>query len=115
MKEYTIDATNKKVGRVATEAAKVLMGKDDANYQSNVVADVSVNISNASKADISEKKKEQKIYKRFSGYPGGLKETKMNKLIEKKGYSEVFKNAIYGMLPGNKLRKKMMNNLKITE
>lgn len=115
MKEYVIDATNKKIGRVATEAARVLMGKDSPDYQPNKVASVSVKIANASKADISTKKKEQKTYKSFSGYPGGLREAPMNKVIEKKGYGELFRSAIYGMLPTNKLRAKMMGNLIITE
>lgn len=115
MKEHIIDATNKKIGRVATEAATILMGKDNPNYQPNVNPSVLVKISNVSKADISEKKKEQKIYTRYTGYPGGLRQRNMNKVIDKHGYAKIFESAVYGMLPSNRLRARMMKNLEITE
>lgn len=113
--EHTIDATGGSLGRVATQAAVFLMGKDTPAYKKNIVSSVKVTIVNASKANIDQKKKSGKIYTRYSGHPGGLKHTTMEKVIEKKGYSEVFKNAIYGMLPANKLRKEMMKNLTVTE
>lgn len=112
---HTIDAQAKKIGRVATEAAKVLMGKNSTAYQPNVVADVEVRIVNASKADVSEKKKDEKVYRRYSGYPGGLIDTTLKRMIEKKGYGEAFKVAVKGMLPKNKLQAKMMKNLVVTE
>ena len=112
---YTIDAQNKSLGRVASEAAVVLMGKTDADYKPNVVKDVKVQIINASKAKIHPKKMDDKLYKRYSGYPGGLKETPMKKVVEKKGYSELFKMAVRGMLPANKLRPLMLKNLQVTE
>ena len=115
MKRYTIDATDKKIGRVSSEAAKILMGKNLPSYQANKVAENEVTIINVSKADISEKKKDEKIYKHYSYHPGGLKETPMKRMIEKKGYSELFKIAIKGMLPKNKLQVKMMKHLIITE
>jgi len=113
--EYTIDAQNKSLGRVASEAAMVLMGKDKANYQPNVVADVKVEIQNASKVKINPKNLDNKLYKHYTGYPGGLRETPMKKKIEKKGYSEIFEIAVKGMLPANKLRPLMLKNLSITE
>lgn len=115
MKEHVIDATNKKVGRVATEAATVLMGKDTPNFQKNILANVKVSIVNASKASISEKKKGQKTYTRYTGYPGGLRQPTMEEVIEKHGYAKVFENAVSGMLPKNKLRSQMMKNLVISE
>ena len=115
MKEHIIDATNKKLGRVATEAATVLMGKDNPDYQPNINPSVKVKISNASKADISDKKKEQKTYSRNTGYPGGLRQPNMSKVIEKHGYGKIFEKAVYGMLPNNRLRSRMMNNLVISE
>ena len=115
MKKHVIDATNKRVGRVATTVATILMGKDKPDYQANVFPSVSVHITNTSKADISEKKKDLKRYSNYSGYPGGLKKPTMKQVIEKKGYSEVFEKAVYGMLPSNKLRSRMMKNLTITE
>jgi large subunit ribosomal protein L13 len=111
----TIDASGKKIGRVATEAAKILMGKTSTAYQPNVVADVKVTIVNASKADITTKKKEEKIYTRYTGFPGGLIETSLAHMIEKKGYGEAFKVAVRGMLPKNKLQDRMLLNLTVTE
>lgn len=113
--KYNFDAKDKKLGRLATEIAVVLMGKDSPNYSANVVADVNVIIDNASKLDISEKKKDEKIYDHYSGYPGGRKEIPLRRLIEKKGYAAPLKNAIYGMLPKNKLRDRLMKNLIINE
>lgn len=112
---HTIDAAAKKIGRVSTEAAKILMGKQSTAYAPNTVADVEVRIINASKADVSEKKKDTKVYRRYTGYPGGLIDTTLKRMIEKKGYSEAFRVAIKGMLPKNKLQDKMLKNLVITE
>ncbi|MFQ5662062.1 MAG: uL13 family ribosomal protein, partial [Candidatus Paceibacteria bacterium] len=81
----------------------------------NKVSETEVKITNASKLEISEGKKQGKVYTHYTGYPGGLRETKMGKLIEKKGYGEVIKKAVYGMLPGNKLRSEMMKHLTIEE
>lgn len=110
-----IDAKGKKLGRVASEAAVFLIGKNLTDQKRNVAPDVSVKIANASKLQIDSKKKKEKDYASFSGYPGGLKKESMEKLIDRKGFSEVLKLAIYGMLPSNKLRAKMLNNLTITE
>ena len=115
MKEYNFDAKDKKLGRLATEIAVALMGKDDPSFAKNVVADVKVTVKNASLMDISEKKKSTKVYDSYSGYPGGRKEIVAKKLIEKKGYGELIRNAVWGMLPKNKLRSRMMKNLEISE
>ena len=113
--EYTLDAQEKSVGRVATEAAMALMGKNTPSYKPNVAPDVSVRTVNASKANISEKKKGEKTYERYSGYPGGLKSATMGEVIEKKGYGEIFRMAVKGMLPKNKLQAVMMKNLTVEE
>lgn len=113
--KYTLDAENKRIGRIATQAAIFLMGKNTTAFQKNIAPDVTVEIKNTSKALIDEKKMDQKTYSRYSGYPGGLKQPTMKQVVAKKGYSELFKKAVSGMLPKNKLRAKMMNNLKITE
>ena len=112
---HTIDAQNKTIGRVATEAASLLMGKNSATFARHMAPEVKVHIVNASHAKVHYKKLDQKIYKRFSGYPGGLKERTMQEVIEKKGYGELFRNAVYGMLPANRLRSTMMKNLIVTE
>lgn len=115
MKTYSFDATDKKIGRLATEIAVVLMGKNLPEYQPNVYPDVKVEVTNASKASISEKKLVQKKYSQYSGYPGGLKQPRMEQVISRKGYSEVLRKAVYGMLPTIRLRARMMKNLIISE
>lgn len=110
--EYTIDAKNKKMGRLASEIAVLLMGKDKPGFRRNVVSSNTVTVENVDLLDIDPKKMDQKVYSSYSGYPGGLKQRSMVNVIEKKGHSEVLKNAVYGMLPSNKLRPLMMKNLR---
>ena len=111
----TIDATNQKLGRVASKAAKILSGKESPAYERNAVKGDSVTIINASKAKFTEKKLRDTLHERYSGYPGGLKQLSAALVASKKGYSELFNLAVYGMLPGNRLRKERMKNLKVTE
>ncbi len=114
--KHTIDATNKKVGRVASEAAKILMGKNLPTYSRNSFPkDVVVEIINTSKADITSKKADETEFARYSEYPGGLRFESISDIIAKKGYSEVFRQAVEGMLPKNKLRPQMIKNLIVTE
>lgn len=110
-----IDAENKTIGRVASEAAKCLLGKDSADYQPNVVVKSGVQITNAAKAKIDLKKLSDKKYQWYTGYPSGLKERTLSEMIAKKGYGEIFKKAVYGMLPDNKLRSERMKQLEILE
>ncbi|MES2087393.1 MAG: 50S ribosomal protein L13 [Patescibacteria group bacterium] len=112
---YTIDAKGKKLGRVASEAAIYLIGKNNPEFVRNKVSGGTVEIVNASKADINEKRLLQKKYVRYSGYPGGLKAPSMKNVIEQKGYAEIFKLAVYGMIPSNKLRPIIMKNLTVKE
>jgi large subunit ribosomal protein L13 len=113
--KYTLDAENKKIGRIATQAAVYLMGKNLNDFKKNAVADVKVEIKNASKVSINQTKFETKTYSRYSGYPGGLRQPTMEQVVAKKGYGEVIKEAVSGMLPKNKLRTRMLKNLIITE
>ncbi|HEY4509159.1 MAG TPA: uL13 family ribosomal protein [Candidatus Paceibacterota bacterium] len=115
MAKYTLDAENKRIGRVATQAAVYLMGKNLTDFKRNSIPQVVVEIKNTSKALIDDKKMLQKTYSRYSGYPGGLKQPTMKQVVGKKGYAELFREAISGMLPKNKLRPKMLKNLMITE
>ncbi|HIP21866.1 MAG TPA: hypothetical protein EYG72_02885 [Candidatus Pacebacteria bacterium] len=85
MREYNFDATGKKLGRLSSELAVVLMGKDEPDFAPNTVANVKVTVDNASKMDIDDKKMDSKIYDRYSGYPGGRKEFTMRKLVADKG------------------------------
>lgn len=112
---YKIDAKGKSVGRVATEAASVLMGKNSPSFQKHMVAPVEVVVENASKASIAPSKLGEVHSKTYSGHPGGLKERTIAYTIEKKGYAEVFMRAISRMIPRNRLHKVRMKNLKVTE
>jgi len=113
--KHTIDAKGKPLGRVASEIAKLLIGKDTVEFQRNTMPDVEVTVTNASQIAISEKKKEEKEYAMYSGYPGGLKQVKLKDSLAKKGIGEVLRKTVSGMLPKNKLRSKMIQNLKVVE
>jgi len=113
--EHVIDAKEKSMGRVASEAALLLMGKDSPSYVRNRAPKVKVRIVNAKKLSISQKKKENETYKSYSGYPGGLKEIPLGKFIENRGIAEALRKTVRGMLPANKLRADMLKNLVIEE
>lgn len=113
-KEYTFDATGQSLGRMVTEIAMILRGKNEASFQPNVVPDVRVIINNASQIALNDSQLE-KEYKRYSGYPGGLTHESRAHMIERKGYRDIFEKAVYGMLPNNRLRSLMMKNLIINE
>lgn len=112
---HTIDAQGKKLGRVASQAALFLMGKDSPDFERHLVAAVHVTIINAAKLDMTAKKKQQKVYTYYSGYPGGLRTETLAQHAASKGMSDVLKMAIYGMLSSNRLRARMMKNLVIQE
>jgi large subunit ribosomal protein L13 len=112
---HTIDATGKVLGRLSSEVAKMLMGKNSPDYSPNVAPKVKVTIINASKTKMTEKRKLETLHEKYSGRPGGLKMKTNAKIISHKGFTELYKLAIYNMLPANKLRDGMMKNLTITE
>ena len=109
--EYTIDAKERSLGRVASEAAHILMGKNSPHFEKHTVADVRVTIVHSDELSISLKKASTKIYTHYTGYPGGLRKQPLKEIREKKGIEEVIRKAVYGMLAGNKLRAKIMKNL----
>lgn len=111
----TIDAQNKSLGRTASAVARQLMGKEGTAYRRHLVPMEQVKVTNVSKISIRPGKALKTSYARYSGYPGGLKFETMAKVIETKGMSEVFRKAVYGMLPSNRLRPVMMKNLIIEE
>lgn len=113
--KYTLDAKDKKIGRVASQAASLLMGKNTPEFVRNKAPNVEVEIINVSKADIPLKKHAEKLHARFSGYPSGITVETVGQVIGKKGNKELFRRAVNGMLPRNKLRSIMIKNLKITE
>jgi len=113
---HTIDAKGRTLGRVASEAAFTLLGKGRAaTARKNIIAPVAVRITNAGAIAIPEKKLTQKTYHRHSGYPGSDRAVMLKEVIEKKGKSEALREAVKGMLPGNKLRDKRLKNLTIEE
>lgn len=111
---YSIDAKGKRLGKIATEAASVLMGKNSTNFAKHTIEDVKVEISNVSKMDITERKGTE-IYQTYSGYPGGQKNETLDHLANRRGYAEVVRRTIGGMLPNNKLKKQLLKNLVISE
>ncbi len=113
-KTYTIDAAGKRLGIVASEAAKLLMGKNDPSFAKHIIADVNVVIENASKLDVPDKKNGD-IYQSFSGFPGGRKEETLSHLAKRRGFNEVLRRTIGGMLPNNKHKKPLLLKLTITE
>lgn len=115
MKEYKIDASGKKIGRLSSEIAKILMGKNITEFAKNKIPNVKVSVINASKTEITAKKKSDTFFTRYSGYPGGLKEASLSQVIDKKGVKEVIRKSVLGMLPKNSLQSKMIKNLTISE
>ena len=113
--QHVIDATGKSLGRVASEAATILLGKHRPTFTRNVAADVEVRIAHVSRLQMSERKRNQKLYTHYTGYPGGLRMKQMSEVIARKGYTEVIRQAVYGMLPSNKLRAQRMKKLIIEE
>lgn len=111
IREHVMNVAGQKLGRVATEIATVLMGKDTPLFAKNVVPRVKVVVEGASELDLGEKKLSEKQYQRYSGYPGGRKTFTMAEVVAKKGAAEVLRKAVYGMLPSNKLRASRMKRL----
>jgi large subunit ribosomal protein L13 len=105
-----IDATNKVLGRLATEIAKILQGKHQPGFRPEKSGEEIVEIENVNKIKITGKKIQQKVYWKHSGYPGGIKKITLKELFEKKP-EEVLKRAVWGMLPKNRLRKKRIKRL----
>lgn len=111
-KWYVVDAEGKTLGRVASQVAAILRGKNKPTFTPHVDCGDFVVIVNAEKIQVTGKKASDKIYTRFSGYPGGLKETNFASLIEKRPIRPL-ELAIKGMLPHNRLGRQMYRKLKV--
>ena len=109
-KEIVIDAKSKKLGRVASEIAKALRGKTEADFLPSRIATPRVTVKNADAISFSEKKLKGAFHARYSGYPGGRKVTSAF-LVAQKDKREVLRHAVLGMLPRNRLKKNMVKNL----
>ena len=111
-KWYVVDAEGKTLGRMAAEIAMVLRGKRKPIYTPHVDCGDYVIVINAEKVEVTGKKRKEKIYKRHTGYPGGLRETTFEKLQAKKP-EEIIRHAVKGMLPDGRLGRQMFKKLKV--
>ena len=111
-KWYIIDAANKPLGRVATEAAKLLRGKHKPTFTPNIDTGDHVIVLNAKDVILTGNKMDQKIYRHHSGYIGGMKETPARVMLEKNP-EKAMTLAVKGMLPHNSLGRKMATKLRV--
>ena len=111
-KWYVVDATGQTLGRLATRVARMLSGKDSPRYTPFLDTGDHVVIINAAKVQVTGLKGEQKVYHRYTGYPGGLRSEDFIKRFQRKPEA-VVQDAIVGMLPKSKLGRAMAGKLKI--
>jgi len=109
---HVVDASDQVLGRVASKAALILMGKHKPTYTTFIDTGDHVVIINAEKIKLTGRKEQQKVYRRHSGYPGGLTETGAAK-VRATQPTRMLEDAIAGMLPKNKLGKQMYRKLKV--
>ena len=107
-----VDAENKPLGRLAVRIADILRGKTKATFTPHVDTGDFVVVVNAEKVKLSGKKDEQKIYRRYSGYRGGLKEIKAS-VVRERHPDRLIRLAVRGMLPKNNLSRKLFRRLKV--
>ena len=111
-KWYVVDAEGKTLGRLASEVAMVLRGKRKPTYTPHVDCGDYDIVINAEKVEVTGKKRKEKIYKRHTGYPGGLREVTFEKLQARKP-EEIIRHAVKGMLPDGRLGRQMFKKLKV--
>ena len=111
-KWYVIDATDQVLGRIATKAATILTGKHRPQYTPFLLSGDHVIIGNADKVKLTGEKLDKKVYRWHTLYPGGLREVTARKVFETRP-EKMVREAVLGMLPKNKLRKRMVRRLKI--
>ena len=111
-KWYVIDAEGQNLGRMASQIAAILRGKNKPIYTPHVDCGDYVIVINAEKVAVTGKKRSEKIYKRHTGYPGGLRETTLAEMRAKKP-EEVIIHAVKGMMPKGKLGRQMFKKLKV--
>jgi large subunit ribosomal protein L13 len=111
---YVVDAAGQTLGRLAAQVARVLRGKHKPVYSPSVDTGDYVIVVNAEKIHVTGRKLDQKIYYRYSGYPGGLKEITLRNLLQKRP-TRVIEHAVRGMLPKNRLGRRMFRKLKVYE
>jgi large subunit ribosomal protein L13 len=109
---YVVDAEGKHLGRLATEIVRVLRGKNKPQYTPHVDVGDFVVVVNADRVAVTGRKAEQRVYRRHSGYPGGMKETSYEQMLARKP-TEILRKAVYGMMPKTRLARKQFKKLKI--
>ncbi len=109
---FVVDATNQVLGRLATKVARMLIGKDKANFTPYLDSGDHVVVINADKIRLTGNKIEQKVYYSHSGYPGGLKAVPVKRVREARPEWMV-REAVLGMLPKNKLRARRARKLRV--
>ncbi len=109
---YIVDAKDKILGRLASKIATILRGKDKVIFSPHQDTGDEVIVVNASKIRVTGKKMTQKLYQRYSAYPGGLNSETMEAVM-KKNPERVIRHAVKGMLPKNKLSDKLMKKLRV--
>ncbi|MBZ5610971.1 MAG: 50S ribosomal protein L13 [Acidobacteriia bacterium] len=109
---HVVDATDQVLGRVASKAAMILMGKHKPTYTTFLDTGDHVIVINAAKIRLTGRKEEQKVYRRHSGYPGGLSEVGLVQVRATRP-ARIIEQAIAGMLPKTKLGKQMYRKLKV--
>ncbi|MBU3956836.1 50S ribosomal protein L13 [Patescibacteria group bacterium] len=109
---HLINAQGKILGRLASQIAQILMGKDKPYYAPNLDCGDYLVVINAAKIEISGRKRKQKLYRRHSGYPGGFRELTFTQLM-KRDPRKIIRYAVTGMLPQNKLRDRRLARLKV--
>ena len=109
---YIVDATDHTLGRLASEIAKVLRGKNKPTYTPHVDTGDHVIVINADKVKLTGKKLDQKMYRYHTGHPGGLKEIAYRDMMINKP-EEVLMHAVRGMLPKNRLGRQMIKKLRV--
>ena len=111
-KWYVVDAEGKHLGRLSTEIVRVLRGKNKPHYTPHVDVGDFVVVVNADRVAVTGRKAQQRVYRRHSGYPGGMKETSYEQMLARKP-TEVLRKAVYGMMPKTRLARKQFKKLKI--
>lgn len=109
---FIVDAEGKTLGRLASQIAHVLRGKHKPTYSPHMDMGDHIVVINASKVHLTGRKAEQKVYHRHTGYPGGLKTTPYERVLEKHP-DRIIRKAVWGMLPNNALGRKMFKKLRV--
>jgi large subunit ribosomal protein L13 len=107
-----VDASGQTLGRLATRIADTLRGKNKPEYTPNCDVGDFVIVVNAEKISVTGKKREQKLYRRHSGYPGGLRARTLGEMLERRP-EEVIRRAVKGMMPRNRLARAQLRKLKV--